>query len=98
MAASSIFHTVVIDDPQKAEAFIAAIESSIADPYNSKTTIDANMAPTKDDIRRLHELRRRIERLRTSYGTKPYALHFKRFDDRFSAEDNQKYIQFIRFF
>ncbi len=24
--------------------------------------------------------------------------NFKRFDDRFSAEDNQKYIQFVRFF
>ena len=33
MATSSIFHNVVINDPKKAEAFISAIEASIADPY-----------------------------------------------------------------
>ncbi len=59
MATSSIFHNVIINDSQKAEAFISAIESSIADPYNSSTTINANIAPDKDEIRRLHELRRK---------------------------------------
>ena len=33
MATSSIFHNVVINDPKKADAFISAIEASIADPY-----------------------------------------------------------------
>lgn len=33
MATSSIFHNVVINDQQKADAFISAIEASIADPY-----------------------------------------------------------------
>ena len=33
MATSSIFHNVVINDPKKADAFIDAIEASIADPY-----------------------------------------------------------------
>ena len=36
MATSSIFHNVVITDPEKAEAFISAIEASISDPYKSK--------------------------------------------------------------
>ena len=33
MASSNIFHNVVINDPKKADAFISAIEASIADPY-----------------------------------------------------------------
>lgn len=33
MATSSIFHNVIINDPKKADAFISAIEASIADPY-----------------------------------------------------------------
>lgn len=32
MATSSIFHNIVIDDPAKAEAFVAALEASEADP------------------------------------------------------------------
>jgi len=36
MATSSIFHNVVINDPKKAEAFISAIEASIADSYKTK--------------------------------------------------------------
>ncbi|WP_035776149.1 hypothetical protein [Butyrivibrio sp. VCB2001] len=41
MATSSIFHNVVINDPKKADAFISAIEASIADPYkrNEKTPV-----------------------------------------------------------
>ncbi|MBR5338416.1 MAG: hypothetical protein IK152_10580 [Lachnospiraceae bacterium] len=33
MATSSIFHNVIINDSEKADAFISAIEASIADPY-----------------------------------------------------------------
>jgi hypothetical protein len=35
MATSSIFHNVVINDSKKADAFISAIEASIADPYKT---------------------------------------------------------------
>ena len=46
MATSSIFHNVVINDPKKADAFISAIEASIADPYKaedrSKTKVETN--------------------------------------------------------
>ena len=35
MATSSIFHNVIINDPKKADAFIAAIEASIAYPYKA---------------------------------------------------------------
>lgn len=33
MATSSIFHTVKIDTPEKAEAFVAALEASEKDPW-----------------------------------------------------------------
>ena len=33
MATSSIFHNIIISDSQKADAFLEAIEASIADPY-----------------------------------------------------------------
>ena len=33
MATSSIFHNVKIDCPEKAEAFVAALEASINDPW-----------------------------------------------------------------
>ena len=46
MATSSIFHNVVINDPKKAEAFISAIEASIADPY---TTEDKPKAKVETD-------------------------------------------------
>ncbi len=49
MATSSIFHNVVINDPQKADAFISAIEASIADPYENKdtTTVKVESDPNK---------------------------------------------------
>ncbi len=49
MATSSIFHNVVINDPQKADAFISAIEASIADPYENKdvTTVKVESDPDK---------------------------------------------------
>lgn len=58
MATSSIFHNVVIDDPKKANNFVSAIEASIADPYDNSTVINANISPDKEDIRKLHNLRR----------------------------------------
>ena len=49
MATSSIFHNVVINDPRKAEAFISAIEASIADPYKTseKPETKAESDPVK---------------------------------------------------
>ncbi|WP_297967938.1 hypothetical protein [uncultured Anaerovibrio sp.] len=43
MATSSIFHNVVINDPKKAEAFISAIEASIADPYKTENKSKAKV-------------------------------------------------------
>ena len=59
MATSSIFHNVIINDPDKADAFISAIEASIADPYVPNKAIDAEINPDKETIHRLHELRRK---------------------------------------
>ena len=33
MAVSSIFHNVILDTPEKVDAFIRAAEASLADPY-----------------------------------------------------------------
>ncbi|MGP1349810.1 MAG: hypothetical protein ACTTK0_09290 [Stomatobaculum sp.] len=35
MATSSIFHAVKIDTPEKAEAFVAALEASQKDPWRA---------------------------------------------------------------
>ena len=54
MATSSIFHNVVINDPKKADAFISAIEASIADPYkvgdNTKTKVETDPNKIRDII------------------------------------------------
>ncbi|MBR5756217.1 MAG: hypothetical protein IKX96_01530 [Firmicutes bacterium] len=46
MATSSIFHTVKIDTPEKAEAFVAALEASEKDPWvrisQNKHTVETN--------------------------------------------------------
>ncbi len=49
MATSSIFHNVIITDSQKADAFISAIEASIADPYKAseKPTTKVESDPNK---------------------------------------------------
>ncbi|MBQ6479892.1 MAG: hypothetical protein IJI45_02125 [Anaerolineaceae bacterium] len=60
MATFSIFQNIVIDTPEKAEAFVNAIESSIEAQKNDKRPqpkIDFRLA-TRDDIIRMSELRR----------------------------------------
>ena len=59
MATSSIFHNVILREPEEIEAFIRAAEASEAAPYikpegapTYKVTTDSN------EIRRLWELRR----------------------------------------
>lgn len=60
MATSSIFHNVKIDTPEKAEAFVAALEASEKEPWvrvsgSKKYTVETN----PDVIRNLHEMRRK---------------------------------------
>ncbi len=59
MATSSIFHNVVINDPKKAEAFISAIEASIADPYKSKDKLKTKVETDPDKIRRITDMWKR---------------------------------------
>jgi hypothetical protein len=56
MATSSIFHNVVINDPQKADAFISAIEASIADPYENKDTTTVKVESDPDKISHLLDM------------------------------------------
>ena len=57
MATSSIFHNVKLDTPEKAEAFVAALEASICDSSNRPSkpmhTVNTDSALSK----RLHALR-----------------------------------------
>ena len=55
MATSSIFHNIVINDPAKAEAFVAALEASEADPR--RKTLQYRMSnDEKNKVNRLIEL------------------------------------------
>ncbi len=56
MATSSIFHNVVINDPQKADAFISAIEASIADPYKSDEQPMTKVESDPNKIRQIVDL------------------------------------------
>ncbi len=56
MATSSIFHNVVIKDPKKADAFISAIEASIADPYKTGEKPANKVESDPDKIRHIIDL------------------------------------------
>lgn len=56
MATSSIFHNVVINDPKKADAFISAIEASIADPYKTDEKPVTTVESDPDKIRHIIDL------------------------------------------
>ena len=58
MATSSIFHNIVINDPKKANAFVAALDASIADPYKRPDGPLTHVVSDKSEILRLHELRK----------------------------------------
>lgn len=60
MATSSIFHNVKIDTPQKAEAFVDALEASEKDPW-VRVTGDTRHAVNTD-----MELSRRLMEMRLS--------------------------------
>ena len=57
MATSSIFHNIVINNPAKADAFVAAIEASIADPYKRPDGPLTQVVSDRNEILKLHELR-----------------------------------------
>ena len=59
MATSSIFHNVILNDPKQVEAFVNAMEASLADPYKGSVEPFVSVITDKDEIRRLQELRRR---------------------------------------
>ena len=59
MATSSIFHNVILNDPKQVEAFVNAMEASLADPYIASRTSLSELMADKNEIRRLHELRQR---------------------------------------
>ena len=59
MATSSIFHNIVISDPQKVDAFIDAIESSIADPRPKPNVSLNDVLMTENDIIKMHNLRKK---------------------------------------
>lgn len=59
MATSSIFHNIVINDPKQAEAFVAALDASVADPYRRPDGPLTQVVSDKNEILRLHELRRK---------------------------------------
>lgn len=51
MATSSIFHTVQLNTPEKAEAFVVALEASVNDPWvrrsNRRHTVETDPAVIK---------------------------------------------------
>ena len=59
MATSSIFHNIVITDPKKADAFVAALDASLADPYKRPDSPLTHVVSDKNEILRLHELRKK---------------------------------------
>lgn len=59
MATSSIFHTVRLDTPEKAEAFVAALEASEKEPW---VRISPERHAVETDpavIRRIHEMNKK---------------------------------------
>lgn len=56
MTTSSIFHNVVINDPKKADAFISAIDASIADPYRTDEKPAGTGETDPDKLRHIIDL------------------------------------------
>ena len=55
MATSSIFTEFVIEDPQKAEAFINALEMSSQDPMRAPSATSIPILESVEEIRRFLE-------------------------------------------
>lgn len=57
MAVSSIFHNVILDTPEKVEAFLNALEASEADPYiRPKDEPVYKVTEDPEKIRRIFDL------------------------------------------
>ena len=62
MAVSSIFHNVILDTPEKVEAFIRAAEASLADPYIRPEGPITVVNSDKEEIRRILDLNEKNRR------------------------------------
>lgn len=58
MATSSIFANIKITDPEKIEAFVAALDASIADPMPHSDTPKKTVLSDPDEIRKLWNKRK----------------------------------------
>lgn len=58
MATSSIFANIKITDPEKIEAFVAALDDSIADPMPCSDTPRKTVLSDPDAIRKLWNKRK----------------------------------------
>ncbi|MBQ9574550.1 MAG: hypothetical protein IJR27_04650 [Synergistaceae bacterium] len=56
MAVSSIFHHVILREPEEIEAFIRAAEASMADPYPRHEGPMYQVNSDPEEIRRIFEL------------------------------------------
>ena len=63
MAISSIFHNVILREPEQVEAFIRAAEASLADPYVPEGPV-TQVENDPEVIRRIFELNEK------NWGTK----------------------------
>lgn len=63
MATSSIFHNVILREPEQIEAFIRAAEASEANPYKKPAGAPTYVVASKDEIQKLLERRRKNSEL-----------------------------------
>ena len=57
MATSSIFHNVILREPEQIEAFIRAAEASEANPYKKPTGAPTYSVASKEEVQKLLERR-----------------------------------------
>ncbi len=57
MATSSIFHNVILREPEQIEAFIRAAEASEANPYKKPAGAPTYSVASKEEIQKLLEQR-----------------------------------------
>ena len=66
MATSSIFHNVILRTPEEVEAFVKAVEASMADPYVRPEGIPvARPITDPEELDRLWELREKNMKVRS---------------------------------
>ena len=57
MATSSIFHNIILREPEEIEAFIRAAEASEVDPYRKPKGAPTYTVTSKEEIQKLLEKR-----------------------------------------